>query len=487
MSDSIAAPESDAPATPEAKDTRPGYSPYRLGWGLSIVMVLASLALFLSFFSLWLDRQVLSSDQWTETSTEVLEKPAVRNALANYLVDQLFTSVDVEQELKEQLPSDFDVLASPATSGLRSLALSGTKSALDLPVVQAAWKEANLLTHEQLITILEGGNEKVSTTNGTVTVNAQVILKDIANKVGLSGELVNKIPPKAATFTIYQSDNLATIQNVYSTVKDLRFVLVGLAILFYVLAIALAKGRRRRAVIWMGTSFVVVALLVLITSSLARGPVVEGLSQTTSVQSAVGDVYDVAVELLRSMANSLLFTGILVLLAAMLAGPYKWAIAVRKFFAPYFRDYLGLSIAAALLLFLIVLWLAPVDGFRTTVGLTINIALAIAGFIALVRITRHEFPDAAPADFGAAGDWAKKQWSGATGFVKEQASKTEMPNFRGGDAKTTEVDTVIVDEAPTEPIKTSGDLDELERLTALHKSGALTDAEYTVAKAKLLK
>ena len=47
---------------------------------------------------------MLDSEQWTETSTEVLAKPAVQNALANYLVDQLFTSVDVEQELKDQLP-----------------------------------------------------------------------------------------------------------------------------------------------------------------------------------------------------------------------------------------------------------------------------------------------------------------------------------------------------------------------------------------------
>lgn len=487
MSDTHAAAETDAPATPVAKDTRPGYSPYRLGWGLSVVMALASLALFLSFFSLWLDRQVLDSDQWTETSTEVLEKPAVRNALANYLVDQLFTSVDVEQELKDELPEDFDVLASPATSGLRSLALSGTKSALDLPVVQAAWKEANRLTHEQLITVLEGGNENVSTTSGTVSVNAQAILRDIANKVGLSGDLVNKIPAKAATFTIYQSDDLATVQSIYSTVKDLRWVFVGVAILLYVLAIALATGRRRRAVIWMGTSFVVVALLVLITSSLARGPVIEGLSQTTSVQSAVGDVYDVAVQLLNRMANSLLFTGILVLLAAMVAGPYTWAIAVRKFFAPYLRDYLGLSIAAAALLFLILLWIAPVDGFRTTVGLTINIALAIAGFIALVRITRDEFPDAAPADFGAAGGWVKGHWATATGYVKEQASKTEMPSFRGGDAKITEIKSDPAGDAPAKPIKPSGDLDELERLSSLHRSGALTDAEYTVAKAKLLK
>lgn len=478
MSDTEAAAATNAPDNPEAADTRPGYSPYRLGWGVSIVMVLASLALFLGFFSLWVNRQLLDTDQWTQTSTEVLEKPAVRTALANYLVDQLFTSVDVEQELKDQLPSDWDVLASPATSGLRSLALSGTKSALDLPVVQAAWKEASQLSHEQLITILEGGNENVSTTGGEVTINAKSILQDVANKVGLSGELTNKIPANAATFTIYQSDNLATLQNVYSTVKDLRWIFAGLALVLYALAIGLAKGRRRRAVIWMGTSFVVVALLVLITISLARGPVVDSLSQTTSVVPAVTDVYNISTEVLARMAGSLLFTGILVLLASLLVGPYKWAVTVREFFAPYFRDYLGLSIATAVLLFLIVLWLVPVTGFRTEVGLLINVLLAISGFIAYVLVCRREFPDAEPANFGSIGDWTKKQWGGATGFVKEQASKTDLPSFRGGEDKTTEV--------AVKPA-VSADLEELERLNKLHESGALTDAEYTVAKAKLLK
>ncbi|MBJ7459300.1 MAG: SHOCT domain-containing protein [Thermoleophilaceae bacterium] len=474
MSDSEAVTETSAPVSSEPEDTRPGYSPYKLGWGLGIVMVLASLALFLSFITLWANRQLLDSQQWTETSTEVLAKPAVQSALANYLVDQLFTSVDVEQELKDQLPEDWDVLASPATSGLRSLALSGTKSALELPLVQAAWKDANLLSHEQLITILEGGNENVSTANGEVTVNARSILEDVAQKVGLSGELTQKIPDSAATFVIYQSDDLATIQNIYTTVKDLRWVFAGIALLLYVLAISLAKGRRRRAVIWMGTSFVVVALLVLITSSLARGPVVDSLAQTSSVVPAVTDIYNISIEVLNRMAGSLLFTGILVLLAAMLAGPYKWAIAVRQFLAPYFRDYLGLSIATAVLLFLLALWLVPVNGFRTEVGLTLNIALAVAGFIALVHITRQEFPDAEPADFGAAGDWIKNQWGSATGFVKEQASKTEMPSFRSGQDTTTEVSAV-----PTE-------VAELERLSDLHKSGSLTDEEYAAAKKKLL-
>jgi hypothetical protein len=119
-----------------------------------------------------------------------------------------------------------------------------------------------------------------------------------------------------------------------------------------------------------------------------------------------------------------------------------------------------------------------VPGFRTEVGLLINVLLAIAGFIAFVHVSRQEFPDAEPANFGSVGDWTKKQWGSATGFVKEQTSKTDLPSFRGGEDKTTEV--------AVKPASDSN-LEELERLNQLHESGALTDAEYTVAKAKLLK
>lgn len=470
----------DTPASEAAttSDDRPGSSPYKLGAGIGIVLVLASILLFVSFLALWANRQIFDSKQWTKTSTEVIEQPAVQNALANYLVDQLFNNVNVEQEIKQQLPEDWGVLASPATSALRSITLSGTKKVLELPVAQEAWEAANQVAHQTLITTLEGGNDRVSTANGTVTVDARLILQQAANKLGLSGNLVDKIPASAGTFVIYQSDDLSTAQSVYKTFKNLSWVFALLTVLLYVLAIALAKGRRRRAVLWMGTSFVVVGLIVLIAQSLARSSMVDSLAQTQSVVPAVTDVYNIATELLRQMAGSLLFTGVLVLLAGLLAGPYSWAISVRRFLAPYLRDYLPLAAGAAALLFLILLWIAPVNGFRTAVGLTINLALAIAGFIALVTITRREFPDAAPADFGAAGDWIKSQWSSATGFVRQKTENTDLPSFSRGEEKTREI---AVQDPPT-----AGGVDELERLARLHKEGTLSDAEFEAAKQKLL-
>lgn len=463
---------SEAPDAPEAPETtdenldRPGHSQYRLGFGIGLVLTLASLLLFLSFLAIWADRQIFDSDQWTETSTQVIEQPAVQDALANYLVDEIFNNVDVEQEIKSQLPSDWQVLASPAASGLRTLMLSGSKKVLELPVTQQAWATANQVAHQALMTTLEGGTGNVSTQNGTVTVDARAILIEAANKLGLSGKLVNKIPASAGTFVIYQSEDLSTIQNVYKVFNDLKWIFAILTILLYIAAIALAKGRRRRAVIWMGASFVVVGLLVLIAKSLGRAPVVDSLAKTSSLEPAVGDIYDIGTDLLGQMADSIIFTGIAVLLGALLAGPYGWAISVRRFLAPYMRDYLALSAGVAVLLFLILLWIAPVAGFRTAVGLLINTALAIAGFVALVSITKREFPDAEPADFGAMGDWFSERWGDVKGAV-------------GPSEKTTVVSKVDVPAA-------SDSLAELERLQKLHADGALDDAEFAAAKKKLL-
>lgn len=469
--------------------TRPGSSPYRLGAGIGVVLTLAAVLLFLSFISLWAQRQIFDTAQWTKTSTEVIEQPAVQNALANYMVDQLFNNVNVEQEIKNQLPSNWEVLASPATSALRSITLTGTKKVLELPVAQQAWSAANEVAHKSLIQTLEGGGPNVSTTGGTVTINARSILEQAASKLGLSGNLVSKIPANAGNFVIWQSDDLATAQNAYKTFNNLGWIFAALTILLYVLAIALASGRRRRAVIWMGASFVVVGLIVLAVVSLARTQVVDSLAQTSSVVPAVTDVYDIATELLRRMAGSLTFTGILVLLAAMLAGPYGWAIKVRNFLAPYLRDYLPLSAGAAALLFILALWLIPISGFRTTVGLTLNIVLAIAGFVALVRITRHEFPDAEPADFSVVGDWTSARWADARGFFEDLTSReSKAPNVRAGEAETRVIDTQPVDaDAPTREMPSAPDkVGELERLQKLHQSGALTDEEFATAKKDLL-
>src|SRR3954451_22316005 len=103
--------------------------------GAAIALVIAaSLLAFLSLPALWLNRQVLNNGNWTATSSELLADPVVldqvgvyhrdpvlRARLGVYRVDQLYSNVDVTEQIRAALPPQLQPLAQPAAGGLRTL------------------------------------------------------------------------------------------------------------------------------------------------------------------------------------------------------------------------------------------------------------------------------------------------------------------------------------------------------------------------------
>ena len=134
-----------------------------------ILLALASLALFTGAFAVWVNRQALNTDNWKTTSSKLLADKQVQAALAPYLVDQLFTNVDVTGAIQQRLPSNLQVLAGPASAGLRQLADRSAPKLLARPRVQDAWVTANAAAHQQLLRIINGGGPVVSTSGGKVT------------------------------------------------------------------------------------------------------------------------------------------------------------------------------------------------------------------------------------------------------------------------------------------------------------------------------
>ena len=53
----------------------------RRGLALSLV-VLASVVAFVAMFSVWVNRQVLNTDNWTATSSRLLEEQVIRDRVA---------------------------------------------------------------------------------------------------------------------------------------------------------------------------------------------------------------------------------------------------------------------------------------------------------------------------------------------------------------------------------------------------------------------
>src|SRR5215213_3184728 len=122
-----------------------------------LLVILAALVAFLAAFAIWLNRQALNTENWTKTSSELLEQPVIRAQIAARLTDELFASVDAEQALSDVLPPRAEVLAAPAANALRTQAEKMARQALERPDVQGLWVDANRTAHQQLLAVLAGG------------------------------------------------------------------------------------------------------------------------------------------------------------------------------------------------------------------------------------------------------------------------------------------------------------------------------------------
>ncbi len=389
---------SEAPAAPGAADGASAWDRSR-GRRISVraLLVLAVVLGVLSIFSVWTRQQLLDTNQWTKTSTQLLENKPIRDQVSLYLVDQLYSNVDITGELQSRLPKQFAPLAPAAASGLRNLIQQGTDKALTTPAVQNGWEEANRAASKILVKIVDGGGTNVSTNNGTVTLTLGPILAKVAARIGIPQGLIDKIPPDAANIQVLKSDQLSTAQDGAKLLKALALVLGPLAFLSLILAVYLAGGHRRQTLFAAGFAAVTAGLIVLLARTIIGNQVTSALAPQASVRPAANAAWTIATDLLKVLGWQAIVVGLAIILAAWAAGPSKIATRMRRALAPGLRDRpeIAYGIAAAFVLLLVV-W-SPLPGLHRPFFILLLIILVPLGVWALRRQTEEEFPPGAEA------------------------------------------------------------------------------------------
>lgn len=434
---------------------------------------------FLAVFALWINRQVMDTDNWTETSSQMLADPAIRTAVSGYLVDQLYANVDVAGELQQALPPRFQPLAGPAASSLRTLAEDVADKALQRPRVQAGWEDANRAAHQALLVILEGGGPAVSTEGGVVKLDLGGLLQQLAERTGVGGRLSAKVQPGAAQIEILRSDRLGFAQNVATALRPLAILLLLLALGSYAGAVAVARGWRREALRLVGVGFIAAGVLALLGRVLAGDAIVGALAQTEAARPAAESAWRLGTSLLVEAATAAIGYGVVIVLAAWLAGRTRAAVATRRVLAPYLREP-GYAYGAVALIVLLVLVWAPTPATRRVVPSLILIGLLIIGMEALRRLTKREFPDASQPQLGMALRRAFESLRGASGRTLQAAPAGQAT---GGEGSPPVQPTAS---AASTPSPSADPLAQLERLADLHERGVLSDEEFAAGKQKVL-
>jgi hypothetical protein len=442
------------------------------------LVALGSLLAFLSVFAIWTERQALNTNDWVDTSGRLIQNETVRAAVGEYLIDQLYENVDVEKELENILPGETKQLAGPVSGGLRQVAGSGAEQVLKSSTAEGLWKDANRAAHEQLLAVLENKKEAVSTAEGEVTLNLGSLVTNLADQVGIGGQLAEKLPPDAGQITILRSDQLKTAQDIAVGIKGLALILSLLTLLTFGLAIYLSRDGRWVTVLFCGIGLVAAGFAVIVFRQIAGGIVVDQLVTDESVKPAAEATWSIGTSLMTSIATTVIVFGVLLGIAGWLGSPTGSARASRRFMAPALRDYVPYVYTGLVILVCIYFLSSSVQNLRSFLTTLVIAGFAAFGIHELRRQSEEEFPDAQFSDFFGG---AKERVSGAvkSANLGERASKLRLPEMRmpGGGGT-----------APAAPADDEGEsrLRRLERLAELHEKGVLTDEELAAEKARVL-
>jgi hypothetical protein len=443
------------------------------------LVVLGSVLAFFSVFAIWTERQALNTDDWVNTSGRLIHNETIREAVGNYLVDQLYENVDVEKELSEKLPGDTKELAGPISGGLRQVAGAGASKVLESSTAQELWKSANRTTHEQLMEVLEEKEGTVSTQEGKVSLDLASLLTNLADQVGIGANLAEKLPEDAGQITILRSDQLKTAQTIVVGIKGLALILSLLTFLCFGLAIYLSREGRWVTVLFCGVGLVSAGFAVIVFRQVAGGIVVGQLVDEESVKPAAEAAWSIGTSLMTSIATTVIVIGVLFGVAGWLASPTGSARSTRRVLAPALRDYPAYVYALLAVIVCIYFLSAPTQNLRSFLTTLVIAGLAAFGIHELRKQAAEEFPDASYGDaLGRTRDRVVDAVKDAN--LGERAAKLRLPEMRkpadGGEAPTATVP------ADSEDAR----LARLERLGTLHEKGVLTDEELAAEKQRII-
>ena len=446
-----------APPTGLAPDAEPAKISRRRLIGVDVLIGVTTLLLIVGIFATWANRLLFSPDNWSKTSTQLLQDPNVRSSTANYLVDQLYANVNVTGLIKQGLPTQLQGLAAPAAGALRNVAVQGAELALSRPRVQQLWAQANRAADQTFIDIVNGRKGAVGFNNGVVSLDLASILNNVASRLGLPAGIASKLPPSVANLVIFKSDQLKYVQNGGKAIKGLALWLTIIVPLLYALALLLARGHRRRTLMTIGFAGVFAGVVIILARSILQGQVVNSLTSDASLQVTIRHVYNISTAILKDVASAVIFIGIVLVAAAWFAGPARPAYLSRRAISPFLREQAVATYGIVLgILVLVFIW-NPIPATGKPLGILVFTVLALFGTYILIQQTAVEFPD---APSGA-----------ATQAIRARMASARSRRHEPGNPHT-----------PNAP----STAEQLSQLADLRDRGAISPDEYQTAKAKLL-
>jgi hypothetical protein len=200
----------------------------------------------------------------------------------------------------------------------------------------------NRAAHQQLVALLSGKSQGAITVQGdTVTLDLAAFVLSVKQQLIDAGfTLAARIPDLHLQYTIIQSEDIKRGQKLYRFVDRFGYILPFVALILLAGGVIAAKNRRRAAA-WAGLGVAISMVLLGAALALGRHIYLDRLPASVSSATAAA-VFDTTIRFLRTGLRSVLVIGLIVAIAAFLAGPSSTAVSTREGFRHLFARTRGI-------------------------------------------------------------------------------------------------------------------------------------------------
>jgi hypothetical protein len=323
---------------------------------------LACLLSIIGNAGLWVDRTVYDTDTFVATTDDVLDDRDVQEVLAERFAQELFVAANVDTRLREELPEGLKFLALPLSNASQEFLRNASLRLLERQPLEDARNTALQDTHARLISAIEGDSEAVTTEGDSIVIDLRPVLERVAEDVTgrdvqapreggaevpeIPPDVLDRLPPEvrarverdanepllpraqipedAGRFVINDSAIAWSFRGA-RYFNNMVYVVIGVAVASYALAILFARDRRgatRNAGIVLAIAGVISLALLL--------PVEYATVEFAKNDDAAMSVIDIVSAGYKEQSLTMIGTGLVIAAVAALFGQSAVAVALRS-------------------------------------------------------------------------------------------------------------------------------------------------------------
>ena len=322
-----------------------------------VFIVIAVLAFSAATPGVWARRTVYNSNRYLAVVGPLASDPAIQEALARQLTQAVFTATDVEAKVQaaiaERAPK-LGFIAGPLTSSLQGFVQDQAQKVLASSQFQDFWVSANTVLQKQVVAVLDGNSDVLTVQGNQVVFNYLPLLNDALQQLsGTLSAILNRqitlptitpdtVPSQAVTsletalgvtlpdtfgsVTLFQGDELTSVQDAVSTFNKVLILAIVLFIIGAALALVLSTNRRR-TLLQLVTALIVVVVLER-RFAIAEANNVVSMAKPEN-QAAVQAIIGAFLSSLLLATKRILWVLFVVLIVAVVTAPYPWAVRAR--------------------------------------------------------------------------------------------------------------------------------------------------------------